>query len=474
MRYIEGISRDQEILFPETLDSYITEDNEIRIIDKFVEGLDFKSLGFKYSTPEKTGRKAYSPGLMLKLYLYGYLKKIRSSRRLEQETHRNVELMWLMCKLKPDHKTIANFRKDNLESIKRVSKEFTLLCIQLDLFGRELIAIDGSKFRALNSKSKNYTKNRLYHILRAIDKQIGLYLTEIAQADDQESKVREHSKAEMLNKLSSLQEEHAKAQSMLRSIEEGEHSQISTTDPESRMMPGPEGNQLSYNVQIAVDSKHHLIVDYEVTNEINDLNCTSLMGMKTKETLGQDKLKITCDAGYFNKKEISKCERSNIECYIPEVKKLTNSHKGLYPLSSFKYDKANNKYICPMQKSLTFKAKYKRYGSEIWLYECRECQRCEKKDKCTKSQGNRQIYRSEHDDIVDNVLERTKANKEILRKRKSIVEHVFGTIKHCLGLRQFLLKGIKKVNAEMSLAVIAYNMRRAINILGTKRLLASV
>ena len=473
MRYIKGIPRNQAVLFPESIDEYIEENNLVRFIEAYVESLDMKGLEFTYSDPKETGRKPYNPGSMLKLYIYGYLQRIRSSRRLETETQRNVELMWLMEKLTPDFKTIADFRKDNIKSIKKVCREFTIFCKKLGLYGGELAAIDGSKFKAVNNKEKCYTRNFLKSELKEIDIKIDQYLKEIEKTDKKEQKLGKIEKEKLEDIIKNIQEERKEVTRMLEEIENGTSSQISHTDPESRMMlTSGKGYQVSYNGQISVDSKHHMIIESDVTNEMNDMNQLNKMAEKTKQMLNTDTLKVVCDSGYFNEKEISECESNKIECYIAIPKKASNEDKGKYGLDEFRYDKCKDNYICPQGKELTYSCTYKKHKKIVRKYECFECKECPVKSGCTTSKTNRCLLRSEYVLEVERVKKRTKENKGILKKRKEIIEHVFGTLKQWLGYGGgFLLKGLEKVNGEFSLLTMTYNLKRAIKIIGIKEMI---
>jgi len=476
MRYIEGEQRNQAILFPESIDEYIEENNLVRFVEAFVDSLDMKELNFTYCEPKETGRKAYNPGSMLKLYIYGYINRIRSSRKLEIETQRNVELMWLMKKLSPDFKTIADFRKDNIDSIKKVCREFTIFCKRLDLYGGELVAIDGSKFKAVNSKDRCFTKNNLKREIKEIDKNIDRYLKEIERVDKKEYKFKKVKKEELEQIIKDIGEKRKELSGMLQEIESGKRSQISLTDPESRMMKTSGKNfQVSYNGQISVDTKHHMIIESEITNQENDLNQLSNIAENTKQELGLEEIKVVCDTGYFNEKGIAKCENEGIECYIAAPEKHSNADEGMYGLEEFKYNKEKDVYICPEKKELTYASTYKKGEKELRKYECRECKICQNKTKCTKSKGNRYITRSEFSEVVEKVKERMKENRGFMQKRKETVEHVFGTMKQWLGYGGgFLLKGIKKVNCELKLIALSYNIKRAINIIGIKGLLKAL
>ena len=468
MRYIKGTERNQTVLFPESIDDYVEENNLVRFIEAFVDTLNIKELGFVYSEPKETGRKAYNPASMLKLYIYGYIQKIRSSRRLEVETQRNIELMWLMEKLTPDFKTISDFRKDNIKSIKKVFREFTILCKRINLFGKELTVIDGSKFKAVNSKDRCYTRNFLKSELKEIDEKIEVYLKEIEKTDRNDQKPRKIEKAEIEETISKISKEREEIQKMLKEIESGEQDQISKTDKDSRMMKQPGGGyQVSYNAQISVDSKHHLIIENEVTNDGNDINQLSSMSEKSKEILEAESIKIAADTGYYKESEIEKCEKQGIECYIPSPKRSRNEKEGRYGAEDFQYDEEKDVYICPEGKELTYKSTYERDSKQIKRYGCSQNKQCPNKKNCTASKGNKIIYRSQYEQTIKRVQQRCRENPEIIHKRGSIVEHIFGTIKQSYGYGGgFLLKSLEKVKGEFSLMALVYNIKRVQNVLG--------
>jgi transposase len=499
MRYIKGIQREETVLFPDSIDDYVEENNLVRFIDAFINTLDMKELGFRYSQPKETGRKAYNPSSMLKLYIYGYIQRIRSSRRLEAETKRNVELMWLIEKLAPDFKTIADFRKDNINSLKKVFREFTLLCKTMNLFGKELAVIDGSKFKAVNSKAKCFTKGFLKSELKEIDEKINKHLKEIEAIDREERNSSKIDKEKLQSHIKNIQEKKEEVRQMLEKIKSGEIDQISKTDKDSRMMKQAGGGyKVSYNGQISVDSKHHLIIAAEVTNEGNDLKQLSNMAKKSKEVFEEEneetnnnnangnntngnntndkiektKYKVVADTGYHKGEEVAKCESEEIECYVPSPNRSPNKKAGRHGIEDFKYDKDKDLYVCPAGEELTFRFKYNRDDKEIRRYECNKCKECSLRDKCIKSKGNKIINRGPHEEALQIVRERCKANPDIIKKRGQIVEHIFGTIKEAIGFGGgFLLKGLEKVNGEFSLITLSYNIRRVQNILGIKNMI---
>ena len=317
MGYIQGTPREQSILFPETIEEYISDDNPVRFIDAFVDQLDLQAAGFQRTLPSETGRPPYAPGDLLKLYIYGYLNRIRSSRKLEQEAARNVEVMWLLRKLKPDFKTIADFRKDNRNAFKQVFREFILLCRKLDLFGGELVAVDGSKFKAVNSSKRNFTKARLQKTLKMIDEKIEGYLNELDECDSKDPSPKRYSQAELESKIEYLKDRQDRYGQLLQEIEDSGETQISLTDADSRSMAKSPKAPVAYNVQVAVDEKHKLIVTQDVTNAVTDRDQLSKIAIQAKEALGVEKLKVVADMGYSHGKEIKACEEAGLEPYVP-------------------------------------------------------------------------------------------------------------------------------------------------------------
>jgi transposase len=357
MRHITGIPRQQLVLFPESLDEYISADNPVRFIDAFVDSLDLAAAGFTHTTLAETGRPPYDPRDLLKLYIYGYLNRMRSSRKLEQECQRNVEVMWLLGKLAPDHKTIADFRKDNRKAFKEVFKAFCLLCRELELFGAELIAIDGSKFKAVNSSQRNFTQTKVKKYLQELEQRIEAYLQELDELDRIEAPgVPPQRSAEQLQaKIEQLKTRQNKYQGYLKRMEESGESQLSLTDPDSRAMPKSPKAPVAYNAQTAVDSKHHLIVAQDVTNDVTDRDQLSRMALMAKETLGVDKVKVVADMGYSHGKELKACLEAGIEPYVARPDTSANTKLGLFGKEQFVYDPDTDTYRCPAGQTLTYR-----------------------------------------------------------------------------------------------------------------------
>lgn len=474
MGYIKGVERNQVILFPESIDEYISEDNSVRVIDEYVEQLDLGKLKFTKATCATSGRPPYDPKDLLKLYLYGYLNRIRSSRRLEHEAIRNIEVIWLLRKLQPDFKTIADFRKDNKRALKAVFRDFNKLCDEWGLFGKELIAIDGSKFRACNSKKNNYNTKKLEKNIKYLDEKIDKYLNEIDKKDDLETSDKKCSSDEINEKIQELKSRKEKHKGYKQRLEESGQNEISTTDPDARLMSNSNNNvDVSYNVQTTVDAKHKLIADFKVSQKPNDLGELDNMALRAKKLFRGQDFEVLADKGYYKVEDLKKCVEKGI---TPYVAKQTYSNgtgdKDFYP-GKFKYNKEENVYICPDGKILYYfrirKNKGKIIGYDYRNYEA--CENCQFRSRCTKSSKGRSIYRHIDQDFLDTIDMQTNLNKDKYKLRQMIVEHPFGTIKRSWGAYYFLTKRKISVTAEVSLSYLSYNLRRAINILGTEEII---
>jgi transposase len=477
MPFVYGASRDEVLLFPEALNDYITAENPVRFIDAFVSSLDLSQLGFNHSAPGRTGRPPYDPADLLRLYIYGYLNRVRSSRMLERETHRNLEVMWLVGKLTPDHKTIANFRKDNPEALKRACREFTLLCKRLDLFAGELVAVDGSKFRADNSRQRNYNEKKLDRLIKAADEKIISYLKEMDEEDHREPEVISLSAEELKQKLDRLKERKARYEGLQTKLKESGEKQLSTTDPDSRLMLAGASTEVCYNVQTAVDSRHKLILEHEVTQDVTDKNQLYAMSLKAKEALGAEELEVVADMGYFDGAEVKKCQEAGITTYVAKPYTSANQKHGLYTKDQFSYDKERDCYICPEGEELSYRFDTVELGRHIRYYATTRCRDCPARAKCTRAErgrSGRRITRWVDEHLLEEMAERVRAKPEVMKQRKAIVEHPYGTMKRGMNQAYFLLRGLKKVAGEMSLTVLAYNMKRVLNIVGVEGLMEAV
>ena len=478
MHHIQGSDRNQLTLFPEALDEYIAEDNPVRFLDAFVETLDFGGLGFLHAMLQETGRPPYHPADLLKLYVYGYLNRIRSSRQLEKEAGRNLELMWLVKRLMPDFKTLADFRRDNRQAIRQVSREFTLFCRRLDLFGGELVAIDGSKFKAQNAKGRNFTQRKLKRQIKELEQKIDEYLEELDQADEEEKDLPNKPNADQLwEKIEAMKRRQAERRQLEEQMRQGGQSQISLTDPDSRSMPvgGGEATVVGYNVQLSVDSKYKLIVDHEVTNDVTDRGLLSRMAERAKQALGVDEMDVIADKGYYDGQEVKACLEENITPYIPKANTSANRKRGLFTKEDFRYDSDQDCYWCPADQSLTFRFQTTEQEREIRYYaNPAACRRCPIKAQCTRNKGGRRITRWVDEHLLEAMQARVQAEPEKVGLRKQLAEHPFGTIKCAMNQGYFLLRGLEKVRAEMALTVMAYDLKRAIKILGVPRMVAAL
>ena len=471
MSYKAGVDKKQLSLLPVCLDDYIPEDHICRVISEFSGQLDMTELGYRYAECKSTGCRPYDPRMMLNLYIYGYLHRIRSSRRLRDEAVRNVEVMWLLDGLTPDDKTICNFRKDNAKTLRETFRVFVRICRGLGLYGEELVATDGSKFRANNSKKNTHGKEVVKNELERIDRKIDEYLKTLEQADEQEAGEKEAGKAELKAALERLKERKIEYQELQTRIEkEGE---VSTVDPDARLMrSGGDGRSIDsgYNAQTVVDGKYHLIVDFEVTQCSADSGELYRMSQRAKEELEVEELTNLADRGYYDGQEMAACEESGVACLV--AKKKTGGEKKAegFTLDSFVYDEGNDWYVCPCGNRLAYCGDKKRNGRKYRRYaNYKACVRCQRRPDCTRYR-NREIDRLPYQGIYDIIDKRTLANKALYRKRKEIVEHPFGTVKAVWGYKQFLCRTLEKVTAELSLAYLAYNMRRVVNIFKESRL----
>jgi len=468
--FIEGDDRNQATMFPERLDDYVAEDSPVRVIDVFIDDLDVSGLGFK-AEPNATGRPSYHPKTMLKLYVYGYLNQVHSSRRLEREAQRNVELMWLTGRLAPDFKTIADFRKDNGEAIRLVCREFVMLCRKLNLLSDAMVAIDGSKFKAVNNRDKNFTRAKMKRRLAAVEASIDRYLTELSNADRSE---RATDKVQsMEEQVTALREEMARLKKLEVRMLEAPDKQLSLTDRDARSMNSRGTGLVGYNVQSAVDSRHHLIIAHDVTNVGSDRSQLAAVSKQAKVVLERDTLDVVADRGYYNGDEIRACEQAGIDAYLPKPKTSSNKAKGQFDRSAFAYIDKEDEYECPAGERLTYRFTSTERGKDLRRYCSSACTRCPIKAQCT-SGDYRRVSRWVHADVLDRAQARLDKQPDAMLTRRATVEHPFGTIKSWMGATHFLTKTLPRVSTEMSLHVLAYNMKRTINLLGTKEILAAI
>ncbi len=479
--HVNGTHRDQTVLFPNTIDQYVDKENPVRFIDAFVNGLNLKKLGFKHSIPAETGRPSYNPSDLLKLYIYGYLNQVRSSRKLEKECHRNVEVMWLMKKLAPDHKTIADFRKDNVDCIKEVFREFVYLCRSLDLYGAQLVAIDGTKFKAVNSKSNNLNEKTVAQRLKQTENKIAEYLKELDSNDTNDIEEDESAKnCELKEKLSQLEEKKQQYEQIQGQMKVAGQREFSLVDPDSRLMRvDSQRLEVGYNIQTSVDAKQHLIVDYDVINNSTDHHQLTKDALAAKQVLGVDQLDVLSDKGFYVEKDIADCENNSITVFMP-IPEALNPYKRIgvpepeFYSDKFAYDAGNDVYVCPAGIEMPFwKRSNRGKGFEGRLYRSISCNSCTVRDKCTRNRRGRYMFRGEFDGAVDRLRARleTSEGKGKCCMRRLLSEHPFGTMKRAFNQGYLLLKGLRKVKGEVGFTMLAYNIRRAINILGVGTLL---
>jgi len=475
-RFVEGTDRGQSTLFPECLEDWVDENNPVRVVDVFVDELDLGELGFHGVAPEDTGRPSYHPSLLLKLYIYGYLNRVQSSRRLEREAGRNVEVMWLTGRLAPDHKTIADFRKDNSGAIRQVCARFIMLCRRLDLFADVSVAIDGSKFKAVNNRDRNFTRAKMERRLAQIEESVARYLNQLDSADRQEpSEARETKTTRLKEKIAKLKEELWRLHGLKTRMLAAPDQQISLTDPDSRSMAtsGRGSGVVGYNVQVAVDTEHHLIIAHEVTNVGSDRAQLAHMAKETKATLAATNLDVIADRGYFSSEEILECDKAGITVTLPKPMTSNAKTEGRFGKQDFRYVAEEDVYVCPAGQKLAYYFTTEDKGLVLSRYRTNACQSCSIKRDCTTTK-ERLISRWEHEHVIEAVQRRLDEHPEKMRLRRETVEHPFGTIKARMGATHFLMKTLPRVAAEMALHVLAYNLTRVINIMGIQPLMAAI
>ena len=475
-RFVEGADRSQSTLLPECLDDWIDEENAVRAIDAFVDALDLANLGFDGVEPAGTGRPAFHPSVLLKLYIYGYLNRVQSSRRLEREAGRNLELLWLLGRLAPDHKTIANFRKDNGSALRQVCAQFVELCGRMGLLTKASVVIDGSKFKAVNNRDRNFTRAKVARRRAQLEESVARYLSQLDTIDRQEPSETLALKTERLKeKLVKLDEEMAKLAAMEKQMLASPDQQISLTDPDSRSMAtsGRGSGVVGYNVQIAVDTEQHLIVTHEVTNVGNDTSHLAHMGMQTKAVLKTDALEVIADRGYFDGDEILACEQADITVTLPKPLRSGAKAQGRFGKQDFVYLPEQDVYRCPADERLIYRYTREQDGKNLRYYWTSACSKCPLKSQCTTG-PERRVARWEHEHVVEAVQRRLDEHPEKMRVRRETVEHPFATLKERMGATHFLTKTLPKVAAEMALSILAYNLTRVMNIVGVKPLIAAI
>jgi transposase len=475
-RFIPGADRGQSTLLPECLDDWVDESNPVRVVDAFVEALNLAELGFVGIEPAATGRPAYHPSVLLKLYIYGYLNRVQSSRRLEREAGRNLEVMWLLSRLTPDDKVIADFRKDNGPAIKKVCAQFVALCRKIGLLTKASVAIDGSKFKAVNNRDRNFTRGKIDRRRAQLEDSVARYLSQLDTADRHEPSETLTAKTNRLKeKLEILKEEMAKLEAYEKLMLTSPDNQISLTDPDSRSMAtsGRGSGVVGYNVQVAVDTENHLIVTHEVTNSGSDRSQLANVGKQAKAALGVDKLEAVADRGYFNSEEIFACEKADIIVTLPKPMTSGAKSDGRFGKQDFVYLADKDVYRCPAGEELRFYYANEERGQQLRRYWTNACKTCAIKVQCTPGK-ERRITRWENEHVLEAVQRRLDEDPHAMRRRRETVEHPFGTIKARMGATHFAMKTLPKVATEMALAVLAYNLTRVMNIIGIKPLLVAI
>jgi transposase len=472
-RFVEGEDRTQSTLFPERLDDYIAEDNPVRVIEVFVDALDLKGLGFERYQPRAMGRPPYHPSTLLKLYIYGYLNRIQSSRRLERETQRNVEVMWLTQRLVPDHKTISDFRKDNGKAIVGVCREFVGVCRRLELFTQAVVAIDGSKFKAVNHRDKNFTEAKMKARQKRVERHIARYLAELDEADRAQPSVPEAKVTGLQDKLTKLKEEMARLKALEERMLNAPDKQLSLSDPDSRSMKTRGTGIVGYNVQAAVEPEHHLIVAHEVTNVGSDRAQLAAMAERARGAMDTEELTAVADPGYFSGTQIVDCEEAGITPYVPKPLTSSGRKTGRFTKQDFVYEPEHDQYRCPAGEALTWRFVSVEHGLNLNVYWATACKDCSIKAQCTTG-PERRIKRWEHEEVLDAMQARLDAAPEKMQLRRQTVEHPFGTLKAWMGATHFLTKTLPRVSTEMSLHVLAYNMKRVMNLLGVGMLVEAM
>jgi transposase len=474
-RFVEGGDRNQVTLLPECLDDYIGEDNPVRVIDVFIEELDLTGLGFEGVAPADTGRPAYHPAVLLKIYVYGYLNRLQSSRRLELETQRNVELMWLTGRLTPDFKTIADFRKDNGEAIRRVCRQFVELSRQLGLLGEAVVAIDGSKFKAVNNRDKNFTPHKLKARVQQLEESIARYLADLDRADREPTSLPAARVSQLKEKIAAVKAHLRKLGKIEKQMLQTPDQQVSLTDPDARSMAtsGRGTGIVGYNVQTAVDTKHHLIVAHEVTNLGHDRTQLFSMAKQARKATGKEALTVLADRGYFNGPEILDCDQAGMTPLVPKPLTSNSKAEGRFDKRDFVYIAEDDEYRCPAGQRAIRRFTTIENGMTLHKYWSSACPRCPLKAQCTTS-NYRRIARWEHEAVIDAMQQRLDRQPDAMKLRRQTVEHPFGTLKSWMGSTHFLTKRLPRVSTEMSLHVLAYNLKRVMQIMGIRPLMQAM
>ena len=474
MPHVTGPDRSQFLLLPESLDDYVGSENPVRFIEAFVDELDLAMAGFTRVAAKETGRPGYRPADLLKPYIYDYLNRIRSSRRLEAESHRNIEVIWLLRHLKPDFKTIADFRRDNRKAFRLVFRQFVLLCKQLDLFGRELLAVDGTRIKAVNNKDRNFTRASLAEFIKLADEKLDDYLQRLDRSDVTEQSTGGARVENLAEKIAAVRERRDRCKALLAELDRTGENQISLTDPDSRALAAHTHVAVGYNVQVAVDTKHKLLVEQQVTNQVVDMGLLTETAEPAKEALGVETIDVVADKGYFKIEDIEACEKAGLVPYVPRPQRGPSVREGLFRKDEFKYKAETDSMICPAgQRLQPYTSSLMRGLKKINYANRAACRDCPLRSRCTGNQF-RSVARLENEAVLDRMAARLAQRLGILDRRRESVEHPFGTIKQWMYQGAFLMRGLEKVRAEFSLTALAYNIRRVLNLIAFDKLMAAV
>ena len=463
--HISGKDRAQLLLLPDAVEDYIGPDNPVRFVDAFVDGVDLSDAGFARVQPKATGCPGYDPADLLKRSIYGYLNRIRSSRRLEAETHRNLEVIWLLGRLQPDFNTIADFRRDNREAFRQVFRVFVRLCRELDLYGRELAAVDGSRIGAVNNVNRNFTRVKLANELKKADERLDRYLRRMDEADADDPGCSA-TVTDLLGKIAAIRERRATLRAHREQLKESGRGQLSLTDPDARPVKTHKGSVVGYNVQIAVDATHNLIAEQQVHDNVTDIGLLAHTAVAARENLAVERIDAVADKGDYNIGDIEACEAGGVTPHVPKPIRSPPTRKGFFPKSRFQYDVATDTYACPGGHCLRPAYFHDLPGGIRIQYANRAaCRSCSLRSRCT-TDTHRRITRYANEIVMDRMAERLAAKPDLLDRRRESVEHPFGTIKQWMGQGTYLRRRLSNVRGEFSLTALAYNMRRAINLVG--------
>jgi transposase len=465
----KGRGRLEQALLPAALEDYVKSNNPVRAIDAFVNSLDLMKMGFKYSMPKGKGRPPYDPGDLLKLFIYGYMKRVPSTRMLERESQVNIEVKWLIRELEPDFKTIARFRSENSEAIEKVFQRLVEIGVRKNFLSKLVAVIDGSRFKGVNSIDRVYSKEKLEKKIEKTKESVREYIKQVEERDEQEEDPEAFTEEELQEKIKEMQEELKKLEDLEDKLDKSGQAKISRTDPDTRVMKIGSKTLVGYNVQTAVDPLYKLIVAFDVTNDRSDTKNLYSMALRASKAVENPNISILTDGGYYDFDEIHKCVESGITPYMRQPNRPRNLK--VFPKTKFLYDPQKDQYSCPANQLLTFRSNVSNgRGGIVKAYRTRACRNCRIKNQCTKTKS-RTIRRHLFEQDAEAMALRVKSRPKFMRSRKEIIEHVFGCLKSAMNLREFNSKGLQKVRAEFSFGAIAFNLKRLINVFGTQQLI---